>query len=497
MNLSSSIKTTSTYRREVGSTFNSFVLTNIVERVEQVSTSLEDRHHYHLNQHRHQQHGGNSISIVSTRVEDLFPKMDEPLMQILRWLFVAVYAVLFFIGFSNILALFIVGRFPRMQTVTNIFIFNLCLADFVYVLFLPFVITFRIKRTWMFGGFFCKLFYIAESTAKYASVYFVCVLSVDRYLALCYPGWCKRYRTLTLSILVSVLGWVTTAALMTPIYLYSQVIEVVPTLLICGVKWPDAILNVTINGTTTFTTEHYYTIYSFVFCFATPALIIIIFYFKVFEQLLQASDRAERLKKRKEQSYKRVTRMVLAMVTFYFICWTPYWVMYFVNTFALTRVSTAAIRILFNIIHILPYLNCALNPILYGLMTQTFIKILKEMFPCCFCCTTGKTLGKICCCRRGRRTLDGHKDYHSTVQDPTTLVVDHRPGSSPLQIEDDEDSVKFVKTSISTSVQLMSNLCLNLLGRHELTALVNQRHNTCSSEKFIVNGSMSPKVNCL
>lgn len=404
----------------------------------------------------------NSAPSTNDYYEDnpYFPMEDSTVVTI-RYIFAVIYSVLFMIGLANVLVLFIVARFERMRTVTNVFIFNLCLADLVYVTFLPFVVCFQMMRSWIFGEFMCKLFFIAESTTKFASVYFVCVLSVDRYLALCHPSWCKRNRNLVLAILVSGIGWFITAALMTPIYLYSTVIELAPDINMCTVKWPmpeQQMINQTFSNSSHFTSEHYFAIYSFIFCFGAPAIVIIMFYFKVFEELIRANDRAVRLKRRKEQTYKKVTRMVLAMVTFYFICWSPYWIMSFISTFVFRSPPSIALRILFNIIHTLPYLNCSANPILYSLMTETFQKILREIFPCMSCFKRNVVESSL---RNGRRSTTVMHCNSTRRLDGEIFHAD----------DEDDDESRFIKTSFSHSVRMVSNLSINLTALNGPTSL--------------------------
>jgi 7 transmembrane receptor (rhodopsin family) len=325
---------------------------------------------------------------------------SDPMAPI-RFSLSVVYVVLFLLGLSNFLVLFFIAKHPRMRTVTNVYIFNLCAADVVFILFLPLVVSFLLGRNWYFGKVVCKLFYAAESTAKYASVYFVTTLSVDRYLAICAPRFAGRARTVPRSGVVSLLGWVVVAGLMTPVYWFSTVVQVSADTYLCTVD-PSGV-------------EPYFTAYTFAFTFAAPAAVILACSVRVVVRLSEAAETADRLKKRPQPShhdqhqqqqqqlphrqqdqqqtkkskkskktgpdYRKVTRLVLAMTSFYLCCWTPYWLMNLMVTFGVVTMTTGH-RIVFLLIHALPYFNCALNPVIYALMNEQFYELLKESALC-------------------------------------------------------------------------------------------------------------------
>ncbi|KAM9785028.1 somatostatin receptor type 5-like isoform 2-T3 [Syngnathus typhle] len=68
-----------------------------------------------------------------------------------------VYSVVFMVGLlGNSLAIFVVIRYTKMKTVTNLYILNLAVADELYILGIPFLATNSVLYYWPYGDFFCK-----------------------------------------------------------------------------------------------------------------------------------------------------------------------------------------------------------------------------------------------------------------------------------------------------------------------------------------------------
>ncbi|KAL1244674.1 Neuropeptides B/W receptor type [Trichinella spiralis] len=248
------------------------------------------------------------------------------------------------------LRLFFVVLHRIYSTVTNILILNLSAADTIYLLFLPLVISFKLQQTWNFGLIACKTFFISESTTKYSSVYFIALLSVDRYLSICFRKRNCRCQV-TWTVLSTIIGWIMIASLMVPIYMNSRIIQISPTKTICTVAWPASSSSPRTNKD-----ANYYV------------------------HLLRAKKRIGQHRKqhRRNKSYNYVTKMVMMIVGCYLICWTPYWVMNLTLMFSNYPKIGLPARILFNIIHSLPYINCAMNPLFYTLFTTTFKEALKK-----------------------------------------------------------------------------------------------------------------------
>jgi hypothetical protein len=97
---------------------------------------------------------------------DEFEK-KEGLNQLLRMdifelqslFFISIYTALFFFGIlSNLMIIYFVCIYKRMQTLTNKLITNLCVADFVVVIIcIPITTSHYVFQDWIFGEFICQI----------------------------------------------------------------------------------------------------------------------------------------------------------------------------------------------------------------------------------------------------------------------------------------------------------------------------------------------------
>lgn len=84
----------------------------------------------------------------------------------------------------------------------------------------------------------------------------------------------------------------------------------------CNILWTHP--NVGSLGGSTFT------LYSLILGFAVPLSLILVFYYLVIKKLQTVGPKNK--SKDKKRSHRKVTRLVLTVITVYILCWSPYWV---------------------------------------------------------------------------------------------------------------------------------------------------------------------------
>jgi hypothetical protein len=129
--------------------------------------------------------------------------------------------------------------------------------------------------------------------------------------------------------------------------------------------------------------EIVFTYYAFLLGFLFPVSMITTFYILVLVRL--NNIRRKHQSEMKQRSHRKVTRIVLAVITAYFICWVPYWFLQIFITidplihslrwnFSILPANTN-MRFLKELTHlttIIGYANNCLNPVLYVFLSESF-----------------------------------------------------------------------------------------------------------------------------
>jgi somatostatin receptor 1 len=121
----------------------------------------------------------------------------------LIYFFVPIYTIIFLIGtFGNGLVIISILRSLRLRTVTNTYLLNIAIADFLLLLSIPFLIVTILANGWIFGNILCKMYYNFIHINQYVSSLLLAALSFDRYLAVCHPIRAIEFRTRTKCVLI-------------------------------------------------------------------------------------------------------------------------------------------------------------------------------------------------------------------------------------------------------------------------------------------------------
>ncbi|XP_037121916.1 alpha-1A adrenergic receptor-like isoform X1 [Syngnathus acus] len=114
----------------------------------------------------------------------------EPEVDVAKAVFLAIVLVVFVIFgvLGNILVILSVVCHRHWRSVTHYFIANLAAADLLLSsAVVPFTATSEALGRWVFGRFFCSVWAALDVLCCTASILSLCVISIDRYLAVSYP----------------------------------------------------------------------------------------------------------------------------------------------------------------------------------------------------------------------------------------------------------------------------------------------------------------------
>ncbi|XP_064412075.1 mu-type opioid receptor [Latimeria chalumnae] len=256
-----------------------------------------------------------------------------------------------------------------MKTATNIYIFNLALADALATSTLPFQSINYMMGTWPFGDSLCKIVMSIDYYNMFTSIFTLTTMSVDRYIAVCHPVKALDFRTPRNAKIVNVCNWILSSAIGLPVMLMATSINE-KGIINCTMKFPHP----------TWYWDNLLRICVFIFAFIMPVLIITVCYGLMILRL--KSVRMLSGSKEKDRNLRRITRMVLVVVAVFIICWTP------IHIYVIIKALIAVPPSLFQTItwHIciaLGYTNSCLNPVLYAFLDENFKRCFRE-----FCIST-------------------------------------------------------------------------------------------------------------
>ncbi|CAF3979320.1 unnamed protein product [Adineta steineri] len=136
--------------------------------------------------------------------------------------FVPFYTILFLIGtFGNGLVIISIIRSSRLRTVTNTYLLNIAIADFLLLLSVPFLIITILANGWIFGNVLCKMYYNFIHINQYVSSLLLAALSFDRYLAVCHPIRAIEFRTRTKCVLIIAGCWLISILFLCPTWVFA------------------------------------------------------------------------------------------------------------------------------------------------------------------------------------------------------------------------------------------------------------------------------------
>ena len=95
-----------------------------------------------------------------------------------------------------------------MKTATNIYIFNLALADALVTTTMPFQSTVYLMNSWPFGDVLCKVVISIDYYNMFTSIFTLTMMSVDRYIAVCHPVKALDFRTPLKTKIINICIWI-------------------------------------------------------------------------------------------------------------------------------------------------------------------------------------------------------------------------------------------------------------------------------------------------
>ncbi|KAI2515935.1 OPRD1 isoform 1 [Pan troglodytes] len=279
----------------------------------------------------------------------------------------ALYSAVCAVGLlGNVLVMFGIVRYTKMKTATNIYIFNLALADALATSTLPFQSAKYLMETWPFGELLCKAVLSIDYYNMFTSIFTLTMMSVDRYIAVCHPVKALDFRTPAKAKLINICIWVLASGVGVPIMVMA-VTRPRDGAVVCMLQFPspswywDTVTKICV----------------FLFAFVVPILIITVCY-----GLMLLRLRSVRLlsgSKEKDRSLRRITRMVLVVVGAFVVCWAPIHIFVIVWTLVDIDRRDPLVVAALHLCIALGYANSSLNPVLYAFLDENFKRCFRQL----------------------------------------------------------------------------------------------------------------------
>ncbi|XP_034419518.1 C-C chemokine receptor type 6 isoform X1 [Cyclopterus lumpus] len=301
--------------------------------------------------------------------------------------------------------------YKRTKTMTDVYLFNVAVADLIFVVALPFII-YNEQHSWFMGPVACKMLRSAYSINLYSGMLLLACISGDRYVAIvrARSSFGARSRTLLYSRLICSAVWVFALALTLPTLLYTERFEETG----LGAQTANVVCQLSFRTTETAKLMKV-AVPSLQMSvgFLLPLLVMVFCYASIVCTLQRAQS---------SQRHKAV-RVIMAVVVVFIMCHLPYNVTLLTHTLSLFKQRNCeAEKVKLKVLAVsrsVAYLHCCLNPILYAFIGVKFRSHFRQIMLDLWCFskkylyTTRTSRATSDFCISGRMSSDGSNNITS------------------------------------------------------------------------------------
>ncbi|NXJ09119.1 CCR8 protein, partial [Odontophorus gujanensis] len=285
-----------------------------------------------------------------------FPRFKSLLLPILYCL-VFVFCLL-----GNSLVLWILLTRKRLMTMTDICLLNLAASDLLFIVPLPFQ-AYYASDQWVFGNAMCKIMAGIYYMGFYSSIFFITLMSIDRYIAIVHAVYAMKIRTASCGTMISSVLWLVAGLASVPNIVFNQQLEIEQSVQ-CVPMYPPG-KNIW-KVTTQFAAN--------ILGLLIPLSILIHCYAQILRNL----------QKCKNQNKIKAIKMIFIIVIVFFLFWTPFNIVLFLDSLQSLLIiddcqSSSRIALALQLTETISFIHCCLNPVIYAFAGVTFKAHLKGL----------------------------------------------------------------------------------------------------------------------
>lgn len=276
---------------------------------------------------------------------------------------VIVYSLVFILGFiGNGLVVCVLVKYRNQTNFTDICLFNLALSDLLFVIVLPFFSHYMMVGQWTFGDFMCRFTTGSHTVGFYSSIFFMVIMTLERYMAIMHAHKIDRYRTMRAGLVLTVFVWSLSLCVSLPAFIFTKVTNES-----YGYGCTDSQDNEYWTKYDLFTTN--------VLGLVIPLLVMVVCYSRIIPRLVNMRT----VKKH------RAVKLIIAIMVVFFLFWAPCNIsrlLKFLQSKEMIPVECAwnqNIGLAIAVTEAIAYTHCCLNPVIYAFVGQKFMKRVLQM----------------------------------------------------------------------------------------------------------------------
>ncbi|XP_035238369.1 C-C chemokine receptor type 5-like [Anguilla anguilla] len=286
------------------------------------------------------------------------------------------YSLVFIVGLlgNGLVAYVLLAYQRKTMTMTDLCLLQLAVSDLLFIISLPFWSHYAAARNWPFGEFLCKTVTGLYLLGFYGSIFFMVLMSMDRYVVIVHAVTTARHRSMRVGMALCGVIWLISFCASLPTFLFTQVKNESDSFT-CKVEFPEG------------SSWKQFTYFQMnLLGLLLPLCIMMYCYSRIIPTLVNL---------RSVQRHKAI-RLILIIIIMFFLFWTPYNVTIFLralHTLGYFSECDSIRNLDFSLqcTEAIAFTHCCLNPVIYALVGQKFqrmvIKLLQKwlsLFSCNF-----------------------------------------------------------------------------------------------------------------
>ncbi|XP_030639107.1 C-C chemokine receptor type 5-like [Chanos chanos] len=278
------------------------------------------------------------------------------------------YSLMFLVGIiGNGLVVCVIAKNRKECTMADMCLFNLALSDILFVLTLPFWAHYAAVSHWTFGDFMCRVVTVMFTLGFYGSVFSIMIITMHHYVSIVCTPMTKKISPRRTGVILMGFVWFPSFCASLPTIVLTRVQNNT-----CAPDFP--------GGTVW---KQFMYLEQIILGLILPLALMIFSYSQVIPVVLRTWPSKRR----------RAVKIVLLVVTVYFIFWVPYNIVIFLRYLQTLGYfyecdEMANIDLAMQWTETITFIHCCLNPLIYTWVSQKFsrqvLRIMKKWFSICF-----------------------------------------------------------------------------------------------------------------